>query len=71
MKRPLHPADRAELFELYSELHLVCGRVAAALRLADRWDAPLDELLAIYSREEERAAAIWERIEALRDRLDT
>ena len=71
MDRPMHPAEREELFELYSELHLTCGRAASALRLAGRWDAPEDELLAMYHREEERATAIWERIMALRKSLET
>lgn len=63
----MNPADREELFELYSELHLACGRAAAALRLAKHWDAPEDELMERFCIEEDRAAAIWKRIEALRD----
>lgn len=43
--RPMHPADREELFELYWELHLTSGRAAVALRLAGSWDAPEDEFL--------------------------
>ena len=35
----MNPGDREELFELYSELHLACGWAAAALRLAEHWDA--------------------------------
>lgn len=68
MSAPMTPADREDLFELYSELHLACGRAAAALRLADHWDAPEEELLARFQIEEDRAAAIWKRIVALRDR---
>ncbi|HTN62349.1 MAG TPA: hypothetical protein VL147_12485 [Devosia sp.] len=63
----MNPADREELFELYSELHLACGRAAAALRLVEHWDAPEDELMARFRIERDRAAAIWKRIEALRD----
>jgi len=29
----------------YSELHLVCGRAAAALRLGNNWDAAEEDLL--------------------------
>jgi hypothetical protein len=67
MSEPMNPADREELFELYSELHLACGRAAAALRLAEHRDAPEDELMARFRIEKDRAAAIWKRIEALRD----
>jgi hypothetical protein len=67
MSEPMTPADREELFKLYSELHLACGRAAAALRLAEHWDAPEEELMARFQIEEERAAAIWKRIVALRD----
>lgn len=68
MSEPINPADREQLFELYSELHLACGRAAAALRLADHWDAPEDELLARFQQEEARAAAIWQRIVTLRNK---
>ena len=68
MNGPMTPADREELFELYSELHLACGRAAAALRLAEHWDAPEEELLARFQIEEDRAAAIWQRILTLRDK---
>lgn len=67
MSEPLNPANREELFELYSELHLACGRAAAALRLAEHWDAPEEELLARFQLEEDRAATIWKRIVALRE----
>lgn len=67
MSKPIRPDNREELFELYSELHLVCGRAAAALRLAAHWDASEDELLERFRTEERRAAAIWKRIVALRD----
>ena len=70
MRRPVPSTQRDELFELYSELHLACGRAAAALRLADRWDAPEDELLARFEREEHRAEAIWKRILAVRDSMN-
>lgn len=54
-----------ELFELYSELHLTCGRAAAALRLSSNWDAPHAEMLQRYRREEARAEALWDRIKQL------
>lgn len=66
MARLLDRAERDELLELYSELHLACGRAAAALRLASKWDATEDELLSRFRDEEERAARIWERIVQLR-----
>jgi hypothetical protein len=59
---PIDPEDRDELFELYSELHLSCGRAAAALRLAGNRDAPEEELIARFRLEEERATRIWVRI---------
>ena len=70
MRRPVPSTQRDELFELYSELHLACGCAVAALRLADRWDASEDELLARFVREEHRAEAIWKRIMALRDTMN-
>jgi nicotinamide mononucleotide adenylyltransferase len=66
MSEPVDPKVREELFELYSELHLACGRAAAALRLASNWDAPEQELLDRFRLEEARAARIWERIVELR-----
>ena len=66
MTDPLDPAKREELFELYAELHLACGRAAAALRLSGHWDAPVDELMARFRQEEDRAAAIWKRIQEVR-----
>lgn len=56
MSETIDPADREELFQLYSELHLACGRAAASLRLAEHWDAPEDELLGRVQKEEARAA---------------
>jgi hypothetical protein len=70
MRKPVLSTQRDELFELYSELHLACGRAAATLRLAERWDAPENELLARFEREEDRAEAIWRRIVCLRDNAD-
>lgn len=70
MAELVNPADREELFELYSELHLACGRAAASLRLTDHWDAPEEELLAQFQIEEERAASICKRIRELRGDLD-
>jgi hypothetical protein len=48
-----------ELRDLYTELHLVCGRAATLLRLGSAAGAPEGELLDMFLREEERAAAIW------------
>jgi hypothetical protein len=70
MRRPVPSIQRHEQFELYSELHLCCGRAAAALRLPDHWDAPEDELLARFRLEEHRAEAIWKRITSLRDSIN-
>jgi hypothetical protein len=66
MNETIDPKKREELFELYSELHLACGRAAAALRLASNWDAPEDELLDRFRKEEATAAGIWRRIQELR-----
>jgi hypothetical protein len=63
---PIDPEDRDELFELYSELHLSCGRAAAALRLSANRNAPEEELLTRFRNEEERAVRIWGRILELR-----
>ena len=71
MAEPVNSVDREQLFELYSELHLACGRAAASLRLADHWDAPEEELLARFQVEEERAANIWKRIRELRGDHDS
>jgi hypothetical protein len=71
MNKSINPADRPELFDLYSQLHLAAGRAAAALRLADRWDAPEDQLLAWFDLEEERVASIWQRILGLRRNEET
>jgi hypothetical protein len=60
-------AKREELFELYSELHLTCGRAATALRLAGKPHAPQDELLARFHEEQGRAAELWSRIKAISD----
>ncbi len=65
MQEPLDPAEREELFELYSELHLACERAATALRLAANWDAPESELLDRFRAEEARAERIWQRIRQL------
>jgi len=54
-----------ELYELYAELHLTCERAAAALRLSGHWDAPHDEMLERFHKEEARAEQIWQRIKAL------
>ena len=62
MNLPKNPDDLQELFELYSELHLSCGRAAAALRLSAHSDTPDDELLQRFLGEEARAARIWARI---------
>lgn len=67
MIEPMDPAKREELFELYSELHLACGRAASALRLAGNWDAPEEELLRRFRENEALAAEIWARIVAIRD----
>lgn len=67
MTEPVDPSRRQELLELYSELHLVCGRAAAALRLAGKWDAPEDELLRRFRENEALASEIWARIVALGD----
>jgi hypothetical protein len=66
MSEPMHRSDRDELLELYSELHLTCARAASALRLAEHWDAPEEELLARFRKEEARATTIWKRILELR-----
>lgn len=50
MRNPVPSPQRDKLFELYSELHLAYGRAAAALRLAERWDAQ-NEVLARFQRE--------------------
>ena len=60
------PEDRDELFALYAELHLACGRAAAALHAADNAPASEQEQLARFRAEEERAACIWARIVQLR-----
>ncbi len=65
MQEPLDPAEREELFELYSELHLACACAATALRLAANWDAPESELLDRFRAEEARAERIWQRIRQL------
>ena len=65
MSMPVDPAVSEELFELYSELHLACGRAAAALRLSSNWDAPQDEMLERFRKEEAKAEAIWQRIKQL------
>jgi hypothetical protein len=66
MSVPIDHDISEELFELYSELHLVCGRAAAALRLSTNWDAPEDEMLERFRNEEAKAEAIWRRIKQLR-----
>ena len=66
MNQRVEHALSEELFELYSELHLVCGRAAAALRLSNNWDAPEDEMLERFRNEEEKAEVIWRRIKQLR-----
>lgn len=65
MTRPMDAEEIAELYALYAELHLACGRAAAALRLSGNWDAPMEELLERFHKEEARAAEIWDRIQAL------
>ena len=62
------PRAAAELYELYAELHLACGRAAAALRLNESWDAPHDELLERFRKEEARAEAIWAQIKVVQAR---
>ncbi|HEY8576861.1 MAG TPA: hypothetical protein VIL88_11040 [Devosia sp.] len=62
------PQAAAELYELYAELHLACGRAAAALRLNGNWDAPHEELLERFRKEEARAKAIWEQIKVVQER---
>lgn len=59
------PAKADELYELYAELHLTCGRAAAALRLSGNWDAPYEEMLERFHKEEAKAEEIWQRIKAL------
>jgi hypothetical protein len=51
-----------ELYELYAELHLACGRAATALKLSAKWDTPPEDLMQRYREEDERAAALWARI---------
>ncbi len=66
MRPPVDPQNAEELFQLYSELHLTCGRAAAALRLSGNWDAPIEEMLERFHKEEARAEQIWQRIKALK-----
>ena len=65
MSEPMDPEKRELLFDLYSQLHLACGRAAAALRLSANWDASEDEMLQRFREEEARAAEIWKRIQQL------
>ncbi len=66
MRLPVDPQTAEQLFELYSELQLTCARAAAALRLSGNWDAPMEEMLHRFHKEEARAEQIWQRINALR-----
>ncbi len=70
MQEPIDPAEREELFELYSELHLACERAATALRLAGNWDAPESELLDRFRQEETRAENIWRRLKQLQQQSE-
>ena len=66
MNKELDPEIAEQLHELYAELHLTCGRAAAALRLSGNWDAPMGEMLERFHQEEALAEAIWQRIKKLR-----
>ena len=60
--QPMERARVEELQALYGELHWTCERAATALRLACQSDAPADELLSLFRREEARAADLWRQI---------
>ena len=66
MSSHVDPSKAEDLYELYAQLHLTCGRAAAALRLSGNWDAPVEEMLARFHEEEARAEAIWRRIQQLK-----
>lgn len=66
MNESIDPTKRDELFELYSELHLACGRAVAALHLASNRGVSEDERLNRFRKEEATAAGIWRRIQELR-----
>ena len=66
MSEPINRSEREEVLELYSEPHLTCARAASALRLAEHWDVPEEELLAWLRKEEARATTTWKRILELR-----
>jgi hypothetical protein len=67
MSKHVDPVSASELYTLYAELHLTCGRAAAALRLSGNWDVPHDEMLERFHKEEALAEEIWQRIKALRN----
>jgi len=67
MIEPMDRQKREDLMDLYAELHLVCGRAAALLRLAGKQDAPEDDLLRRFQEYDALAASIWDRITALRN----
>jgi hypothetical protein len=68
MSQHIDPARAEELYQLYAELHLACGRAAAALRLSGNWDAPVDEMLERFRSEEATAVRIWQDIQRLKTR---
>lgn len=66
MDEPTDVKIREELLDLYSQLHLACGRAAAALRLSAHYEVPDAELMLRFEEEEHRAASIWARIRQMR-----
>jgi hypothetical protein len=70
MMEPMDEENREELSRLYAELHLACGRAAAALRYADNPGASEHDLLSRFRTEEQTAARIWAEITSIRSSLN-